>query len=359
MKSKIESACALAVIALGGLLPAAVPAHHSPAAFDVGTTMTLEGEVVRVVWRNPHIYFDIAVEDENGNVETWDVEGGWPNSLINLGWSRDTVRSGDRVTVTGSPARNPERHSLVGITLQMGDQVLAMNAPPGSPLQDQTLAEQDRTGIAAPDALSGTWLPLSTDEMAVLFPGALPDSGPKFTELALAAIEEGLFVSDDPLEQAAATCTPMSPPQNMAFREPKVFEVMDDRITIRVVVSGETERIVWMGSSAAGQRARDEQGLSVGRWDGDALLVSTTFDTDLIEGHGFLDGVPLGGATRLVERFELSDDRRQLAWSWQIENPDYLAEPYGRTTHWAWRPDIEVPRLECDPSVARRFQDAF
>jgi hypothetical protein len=167
------------------------------------------------------------------------------------------------------------------------------------------LADQDRTNIASPDALSGTWSPLST------------------------------------------TC------------EPKVFEVMDDRITIRVVVSGETERTVWLGSSAAGQRARDEQGLSVGRWDGDALMVATTFDAALIKSRGLLDGVPFGGATRLVERFELSDDRRQLAYSWQIENPDYLAEPYGRTTHWAWRPDIEVPRLECDPVVARRFQDAF
>lgn len=359
MKSRIECSHVIALIVLSVLLAGAARAHHSPAAFDLDATVTLEGEVVRVLWRNPHIYFDIEVEDEHGNVETWDVEGGWPQSLINLGWSRDTVQPGDRVTVTGSPARNPERHSLVGMTLRLGDRVLAMNAPPGTPIQDQTLTEQNRSAIAAPDALAGTWLPLNTDEAALLFPRSLPDGGPRYTELALAAIESGELTSDDPMEQAAASCTPMLPPVIMAFREPKVFEVMDDRIIIRVVVTGETVRTVWMGPSAAGQAAQDEQGLSVGSWDGDALVVSTAFDAALIEGHHLLDGVPAGGATRVVERFEMSDDRRQLAYSWRIENPDYLAEPYGRTANWAWRPDIEVPRLECDPSVARRFQDAF
>ena len=361
MKSRIACSCVFASIALTGFLPAAVHGHHSPAAFDMESTRTIDGEVVRILWRNPHIYFDIEVEDENGGIETWDVEAGWPNSLIRLGWSRDTVQVGDRVSVTGMPARNPERHALIGLTLQKDGQVLSMNAPPGSPIVDQALSEEDRTGIAAADALDGTWAPLTTDEMALLFPGDLPEGGPKFTELALAAIEEGLFVNEDPTEQAAATCTPMLPPVNMIFSEPKVFDVRDDRITIRVVVTGETERTVWLGPSALVQSAQDEQGRSVGRWDGDALEVSTTFDASLTERRRFQPGlpVPVGGATRVVERFELSNDRRQLAYTWRIENPEILAEPYTRTTTWAWRPDIEVPRMECDPSVARRFQDAF
>lgn len=83
-------------------------AHHSFAAqFDADKPVTLTGSVTRVEWLNPHIYFYVNVPDEaTGKVTEYAFEMGSPNTLIRLGWSRNSLEPGDIVTVDGSLARN-------------------------------------------------------------------------------------------------------------------------------------------------------------------------------------------------------------------------------------------------------------
>jgi hypothetical protein len=87
-------------------LPAA--AHHSFAAqYDADQPVTLTGTVTKVQWMNPHMLFFIDVEDEkSGEVVTWTLEMGSPNTLTRLGWTRDSVKSGEVVTIEGSRARD-------------------------------------------------------------------------------------------------------------------------------------------------------------------------------------------------------------------------------------------------------------
>jgi hypothetical protein len=84
-----------------------VDAHHSFAAeFDASKPVTLIGSVTSVEWTNPHISVYIDVEDEEtGEVGNWAVELGGPNSLMRLGWRRDSLKERDVVTVEGSLAR--------------------------------------------------------------------------------------------------------------------------------------------------------------------------------------------------------------------------------------------------------------
>lgn len=98
----------LATASLGLLGAAAASAHHSFAAqFDADKPVTLTGSVTRVEWLNPHIYFYVDVTDEDtGNVTEYAFEMGSPNTLIRQGWSRDSLKPGDVVTVDGSLARN-------------------------------------------------------------------------------------------------------------------------------------------------------------------------------------------------------------------------------------------------------------
>lgn len=332
-----------------------VSAHHSPAPFDIEQTITVEGVVTGFLWANPHVYIDLEVERGDGNADIWEIEGGWPASLVSLGWSRETLSVGDTVKVMGNPGRRPGSHIMLGTAVEAGGRTLVFNAAPGSPISDRSLTDQVRTGMAPTQALAGTWLPRSVDPMVLIDPELTPTPGPQLTALAQEAFSEGKLLMGDATEREAARCVPQRPPLNMSFREPKQFNVGVDRIAIRVVVVGETERIVYLEN--APDVEENEQGLSVGRWEGDTLLVSTTFTSPVDGERGIINGVPLGGRTELHERFELSEDRRTLDYTYIVENPEYLVEPLSITTEWAYRPELEIPELECDPEVAERFLD--
>jgi hypothetical protein len=101
----------LPLLTLGlSLLCLALPAqaHHSfPAQYDANKRTTLTGTVTRVDWANPHIYFYADVTDEEtGEVTNYAFEMGGINSLIRLGWTRDSLKAGDVVTVEGALARD-------------------------------------------------------------------------------------------------------------------------------------------------------------------------------------------------------------------------------------------------------------
>jgi len=101
----------LLAAALGvGLLLAAVPvvAHHSFAAeFDAGKPFKLTGVVTKIEWQNPHTFFYLDITDEGTKkVTNWAFEMGSPNGLMRNGWTRNTLKVGDVVTVEGSLARD-------------------------------------------------------------------------------------------------------------------------------------------------------------------------------------------------------------------------------------------------------------
>jgi hypothetical protein len=84
-----------------------LPAHHSFAAeFDAKQRVTVKGVVTKVEWTNPHTYFYVDVKGESGAVVNWAFETAGPNTLARQGWSRQSLKIGDQVTVTGYRARD-------------------------------------------------------------------------------------------------------------------------------------------------------------------------------------------------------------------------------------------------------------
>jgi len=123
--------------AAGALLAASVPAfaHHSFAAeFDVKQPITLKGTVTKVEWTNPHVWIYLDVPAANGPVEHWQCENGAPNALARMGWSRNSLKVGDQVTIEGFRAKNDERTANARqIVLPDGRKVFSGSAEDGGP----------------------------------------------------------------------------------------------------------------------------------------------------------------------------------------------------------------------------------
>ena len=110
-------------------------AHHSFAAeFDGAKRLSLQGVVTKVEWTNPHTYFYVDVRGEGGHVVNWAFETAGPNLLSRLGWKRDSLKVGDRVTVVGYPAWDGARiASARSVVLADGHRVFAGSPVDGGP----------------------------------------------------------------------------------------------------------------------------------------------------------------------------------------------------------------------------------
>ena len=104
MRCRLMTVAAVAA----GLMIVSVPlvAHHSTINFDAGKEITMEGTVTEWVWANPHCFLIFDVPDDNGGVVHWIAEGSNPPGMARRGWSDQSLKPGDEITVTVEPVKN-------------------------------------------------------------------------------------------------------------------------------------------------------------------------------------------------------------------------------------------------------------
>lgn len=96
-------------------------AHHSYSMFDQSQEIVLSGVVREFQWTNPHTWVELDVTTADGAVQGWSLESGSTNALKRQGWSRSSLKAGDRVKVLINPLRSGEKGgALVGIVLADG-----------------------------------------------------------------------------------------------------------------------------------------------------------------------------------------------------------------------------------------------
>lgn len=94
-------------------------AHHSfGATYDSSQRVEIEGVVKEFVWRNPHSFLRIDVTDKGGAIKTWALEWGSISQLTEAKLTRTTLRPGDRIVVTGEPARDQSSSRLLIVSMK-------------------------------------------------------------------------------------------------------------------------------------------------------------------------------------------------------------------------------------------------
>ncbi len=113
-------------------LGTAAYAHHSFAAtYLEDQSVTIEGELVQFLFRNPHSFVHVMVKDKDGQLVRYAVEWGGAGQLGGQGVTRETLKPGDVVVISGSPGRNPADHRVRMVSLRRPKDGFGWGGKPG------------------------------------------------------------------------------------------------------------------------------------------------------------------------------------------------------------------------------------
>ena len=326
----------LTAVAVTALFSAPAFGHHSQAMFDTTKEILIEGKVARFDWVNPHMYLIVETKGPDGKPALVEGEGvGITQALVD-GLDRNALAPGTPVVMRANPNRGG-----------WGKQVRIMDVTTQDGAVHPFYAANTRTRVLKPaESLEGHWAPSRAGFGA-----------------AMGALARWPVTAEGRAAQAAAVddgvCNLDSPPVLSIFDELRTIELGKDEVVLRFDNTGDHgERVVHMTAAHPADVKPSLFGHSIGRWDGETLVIDTIgFPAD---SSGLGLNVPAGPRKHMVERLTLTEERTRLRYEVTVEDPDFLTAPATLTQQWDHRPDLEFSQDTgaCDPEVARRYKDS-
>ncbi|MEY4640148.1 MAG: hypothetical protein RLZZ227_142 [Pseudomonadota bacterium] len=330
-------------------LSASALAHHSFfGRFDTGDVMYLEGEVTRVQWRNPHAHIVLKTIAEDGSVSEWDMESGSPTLMFRAGIPQDAIQPGMKIRVAGYPPLTPKKEMFATNVLLESGQELVLQTGAQAKFGDNFIGdfsyrfrtEGDRS---RPDlGLFRVWTFTGSD--GFLFPESIDrnydlDSYP-MTEAARQALARFNPATDNPTNN----CTPKGMP--LIMEQPLPMEILraGDAVVLRIE-EYDLRRTIHLDQSAApAGTAPSPLGYSVGHWEGDTLVATTTH---INWPHFNQAGIPQSEAVIITERFTPIEDGSQMEYQMTVTDPATFTRPVTLRKKWLHVPDEEIIPFNC------------
>ena len=314
-----------------------VLAHHSAAAYDTQQQVTINGVVKSYRYANPHVLLLVDVKKDDGSVVTMDVEAGAASVLNGLGFTKDSLKVGDLVTISGNPNRtNPT--SMLGRDLY--------KKPDGTyvPLNISSKSIYEAKINATASTIAGTWFSPMRSFTGVM--GAV-------NRVPLTEKGKAVRAGVDPRLSSQKDCIPVGEPTVMVYPVATSIDVQKDKVVIKTDWM-ETERTVYLdGRKHPAPAQTFLHGHSVGHWEGMVLVVETTNFKE--HPSGLTTTLPSSTQKKLVERFELGEDGKTLKYSGTLEDPVYLTAPGQFNAQLEYRPGMPFSNQKCDIQIAQKF----
>jgi hypothetical protein len=332
---RLTAATSLLTAAATALLCAPASAHHSQSMFDTSKELVIEGTVSRFDWVNPHMYIVVATKGPDGQPALVEGEGvGITQALVD-GLNRDALKPGTPVVMRVNPNRGG-----------WGKQVRVMDITTQDGEVHPFYAANRRTRALTPaKSLDGHWAPSRAGFGAAMGAMARWPVTPEARAAQATLADDGL-------------CNADVGPVLSVFDELRTIELGDDKVVLRFDNTGDrVERVVQMTAAHPAGVQPSLQGHSIGRWEGETLVIDTIAFTP--DSSGLALNVPAGARKHLIERLTLTEDRTRLRYEVTVEDPDFLTAPATLTQQWDHRPDLDFSQNTgaCDPEVARRYKD--
>jgi hypothetical protein len=315
-------------------------AHHSRALYDTTKEVVIEGTVAELEWRNPHVSLTVETKSADGTAVRRDIEVMSVSEARALGLRQEAIAVGSRVAVTAHPGRGSPTARAVGLTVRTSDGTVF-------PLNTDSRLTLAPTASVEAQSLAGRWAP-SLEDFGATFNATFRWP---FTEQARAALAAAISEPN----AALGICADFPPPLLSVFPDLREIEIGDSTISMRFEAQGQdVTRVIHLDQAQhPANVAPSLLGHSIGRWEGQTLVVDTT--AFALHPIGIGIAVPSGQSKHLVERFALAEDRRHLRYDLTIEDPAGLTAPASLSSQWEYRPDLEPSGVPCDAEMARRL----
>jgi Family of unknown function (DUF6152) len=326
----------LALMAVAPGIPVAY-AHHSTALVynRDGALIEAEGVITDVAWGNPHVRFKMRGAGADGVERLWEIESNSVSIVSRFGLTAALVAAGTRVKVAGNGGRQLDNVLwLTNMLLPSGEEIL-FGAAVRPRWSQQTIGRDIRSAVAADSQNLGLFRIWTN----VTAPPAFWGNNLPLTPAAAAARAAFDPIADEP----TANCAPKGMPFVMEQPYPMELVRDGDDILMRLEEYDTVRRIAMTdaGARAAGPALL---GTSRGRWDGAALVVTTTNI-----GYRWFNatGIPLGPNAATEERFTLNADGSRLEYTMIVTDPATFTAPVTLRKAWEWRPGEQIRPYEC------------
>lgn len=311
----------IAVVTLGTLVLCAQGwAHHSFADYDRSVVRELEGELVDVRWRNPHVVFTVRVVEPDGGATDWELETGAFYLLERRGLEEAMFPVNERVRAAGSVSTTRSgRMNVSNILLSSGEEVVFAGG--GSPRWASASVAGEWNSEIVDRRHLGLFRVWSLANM-----GTYGRANRVMGELLAAATRV-----EPPAEPDLDPCLPMGMPAAMISPLPVEFVDRGDSIELRLTGFGNVRNIVLSGEVDGDAVPLSDLGYSTGQWVGQTLEVRTTR-----VGWSYVDdaGTTQTENVEITEEFALIDDGDRLRYTQTIADPESFTAPL--TVSWDW-----------------------